>query len=67
MGIFLPILRGEQSKTSKLSEAEVLEIRRAADGGKPTGEIAIEYRISRTHVRRLARREQWGHLDEQAS
>jgi hypothetical protein len=65
--IFFPVLRGEQAKTSKLSESQVLEIRRAADGGQPTDEIAIEYQISSAHVRRLARREQWRHLDEQAS
>ena len=52
-------LRGEHHAMSTLTASQVLRIR---SDSRPTTQIATEYDISTTHVRRIKRGANWGHL-----
>lgn len=56
--------RGERCNFSKLSEAEVLEIRSLRNGGMAAALIAIKFKISKPHVWRISRLKTWSHLTE---
>ena len=54
---------GERSGTAKLTEAQVLEIRRRV-GKEPLRSLAKEYGVSHTAIRRAANGTKWGHITE---
>lgn len=56
------LLRGERSNLSKLSEADVREIRELAKTGAQR-EIAAHYGIDQSTVSDIKRRKSWAHLD----
>lgn len=59
----LPILRGSDQPTSKLTDDEVLEIRRLADQGRlPQTEIAKRFGIDQAMVSLIKSRKRWAHL-----
>jgi DNA-binding CsgD family transcriptional regulator len=57
-------VRGEQQGCSKLTAAQVIEIRAMSNGGAPASEIANLFSISAGHVRTLAKGKAWRHLTE---
>jgi hypothetical protein len=50
---------GERHANAKLTEEDVLSIRRRARLGEAFGTIAAEFGVSRTNVRYIVRREAW--------
>jgi hypothetical protein len=57
------LLRGEAVKTSKLSEADVLEIRASSEAPSAIGR---RFGINPRHVWRLRKKLQWTHIGESA-
>lgn len=55
--------RGERAWNSRLSEADVREIRMAANRGEPKKEIAARFRISKTNVSAIVSRRLWRHVE----
>ena len=55
-------IRGEASSTSKLTEADVLEIRRLLDNGHTRGSIAKQYNVSCNAIRLIHLRWNWAWL-----
>jgi len=56
------ILLGENNKSSKLTNGEVLEIRRRCAAGEIHAIIARDFGIGRREVDRIHDRTRWGHL-----
>lgn len=57
-------LRGEQVKSSKLTAAAVVSIRREyAEGGTTTYELAAKYGVSRPAIGYLLARKTWAHVE----
>jgi len=54
--------RGERHGNARLTEDQVLEIRRLADGGRAHSAIAKDMGLSRRLVSRIASRERWVYL-----
>lgn len=54
--------RGEKSGTGRLSESDVLEIRRLISDGADRGEVADAFEISCGHVRQIVTRIRWAHV-----
>lgn len=59
--------RGEGVTVSKLTEAQVLEIRRRRAAGERGVDLAREFGIGVTYCRRLANGEYWSYLNETGS
>ena len=57
------LLRGETVGTSKLTESDVLEIRRRASTGEPCSAIARDFDIGAHQARNIKNRRAWGWLD----
>lgn len=55
--------RGEQTRAAKLTEAQVLEIRRRVNS-ETLRALAAEYGVSHTAIRRAANGIKWAHLQE---
>lgn len=58
------ICRGERQGSSKLTEAQVVEIRRLFDAGYPIRLCQEEYGVTRSALFRIARRKGWSHVPE---
>jgi len=56
------IYPGSQCKTSKLIEKQVLRLRRLRTQGWTLIQLAIEFDIHYTHVRRICLRKNWRHI-----
>ena len=57
--------RGSNSKTAKLNDAQVLEIRRRLQTGLPAdkpAKLAAEYGLSRISIYNIKTRKTWGHI-----
>jgi hypothetical protein len=60
-------LRGERHPRSKLTDNKVREIRALYASGKRTAcELAKKYRVDASQVCRIARREAWAHVPDEA-
>jgi hypothetical protein len=55
-------LRGGLCGASKLTESQVLDIRRRVAAGDSQGAIAREYGVSQPAISRIMKRENWGWL-----
>jgi len=56
--------KGERNASCKVSDKEVLEIRKRYDSGEPIPSIAKDYPIQQQTVRKIAYRQQRGYLTE---
>lgn len=56
------VVFGESRSNSKLTNEDVMEIRRRYDNGESGREIAKSIGMSRWHVTQIARREAWTHI-----
>jgi hypothetical protein len=56
------VVRGERHRDAKLTEADILEIRRLGKAGMRQIDIAARFHIGQTHVSRILRRESWTHI-----
>ena len=56
------IVRGGRSNLAKLTDADVLEIRRRYAEGALQRELAAAYGIRQTNVSQIVRRQTWTHL-----
>ena len=54
--------RGALHPLARLDEAAIGEIRKLAEMGRRHADIASEFGISRQHVGKIARRENWSHV-----
>jgi hypothetical protein len=61
VGLYEPA-RGEDSGTSKLSEADVHDIRRRAAAGEMHREIAADFPVGRKAVTKIVNRQRWAHV-----
>ena len=59
------VARGERQGSAKLTEAQVLGIRRACEAGVDQRETAEAYNVSQTTVSRIHRRDIWGWLPDE--
>lgn len=59
--------RGERQGSSKLTAADVIQIRGLLKSGRRTAEIAAQFAITDNYVRVLGRRVQWAHLPEEVT
>lgn len=55
-------IRGEKCHLSKLTDLEVLEIRRMNIDGKKTSSISKKFNITTDNIRRIIRRDTWRHI-----
>jgi len=55
-------LRGQQMAQSKLTEADVRQIRQRAAGGEFHGSIAADMNVCRQNVDKIVRRKSWAHV-----
>lgn len=53
---------GSRNFGAKLTEADVLEIRRRAAGGESTNSLASEFGVKAKHLRRIVARKFWRHI-----
>lgn len=53
---------GERSGTAKLTESQVLEIRKKYSDGASTRELGSEFGVSRTHISQIVKGKKWSHL-----
>ena len=60
-------LFGARNARAKLTEANVLAIRRLAAEGRPQREIAGLFGVAQITVSRIARRERWAHVPDPTS
>jgi DNA-binding CsgD family transcriptional regulator len=58
--------RGEGNGVAKLTEREVIEIRRAGARGESQREIAARFGVSKPAIGHILRRESWTHIPEEA-
>lgn len=54
--------RGEDKPSARLTEGQVLEIREKYRAGCWPSRLAVEYRVSASHVKRVAQGKKWKHL-----
>jgi len=54
--------KGEDHGQSKLTESEVLEIRKRCDQGETLTSIAEDYPVSRSQISNIGNRKKWPHL-----
>lgn len=57
--------RGEKGNGAKLTEEDVLEIRRRAASGETQTSIAKDFSVDRTRICRIVLRKTWAHVHEQ--
>jgi hypothetical protein len=57
-----PSKRGAGNPKAKLTEAQVIEIRRRYDSGEPRRAVARDYGITRNTARLIALRQLWSHV-----
>lgn len=55
-------VRGEKHSTSKLTESDVMEIRRLLDAGESQVTVSKRYGVSQSLVSSIGRREIWTHV-----
>lgn len=55
-------LNGEKNGRSKLTEKEVIELRKLREYGLSYGQLAIKYNISKTTVIDIIKRRKWKHI-----
>lgn len=55
-------IRGEKHYNAKITRKDVREIRSASKAGVGTVELAAQYGVHRTTIRRIVRRVSWGHV-----
>jgi hypothetical protein len=53
---------GEDNGRSKLSKADVLDIRKRLARGEKASVLGVEYEIDESYVRQIERRENWKHI-----
>lgn len=58
------VQRGTRNVHARLTEAQIVEIRRLYDDGVPRATISGVYGVTRTQVVRIGRRQQWRHIPE---
>jgi len=51
--------RGERGGTAKLTEAQVLEIRRRADGGETQASLGTAFGVTQVNISHITRRRSW--------
>lgn len=56
------LVRGTGNASCKLTESDVLEIRKRAAAGESAGTIAKDYPVARTQIARIIQRERWAWL-----
>lgn len=56
------LLQGEASNLSRLTEADVLEIRRRSAAGATGYRLAKDYKMSATGIYKILHRENWKHI-----
>lgn len=56
------ILRGEDSPNSKVTEAQVIEIRKRVAGGQTMTSVGAAFGINKTTVRHIVNRRTWKHV-----
>lgn len=59
-------LKGSASPVAKLTEDQVLEIRRRRDSGEKIDDLAAEFGVSRSNIGLIGQRKTWTHLKEEA-
>jgi len=57
-----PILYGEQNPGSKLSKANVVEIRHLSSAGCSNKELATNFNVTERHVRRIISKKRWAQI-----
>jgi hypothetical protein len=55
-------LKGESHKSSKLTEKDVLDIRKRLNAGEPGSLLAVEYRVGNMTISRIRNRQTWKHI-----
>ena len=58
----LALLKGEECPNSKLTESEVIEIRRLLEEGIMGKELATRFSVSRSNISRIRLRQTWAHI-----
>lgn len=61
-----PPKRGEASHFSKLTEPQIVEIRRRRSDGETATSLASEYGVTAGQIRKIVSRQQWSHLPDQS-
>ncbi|WBK39893.1 transcriptional regulator [Rhodobacteraceae phage LS06-2018-MD07] len=56
--------RGENNSKAKLTQEQVLEIRRLLKGGKTATAIAKSYGVHQVTISRIKNGQRWGHLSD---
>ncbi len=59
---FNTVLRGLRVGSAKLTEPQVVEIRRRAAGGEPSSKLGSEYGVDSSTIRQIVRGEIWQHV-----
>lgn len=57
-------LRGENSHVAKVSESDVIEIRKRAENGEAYGVIALDYPIGRDAIKSIVYHDNWKHVKD---
>lgn len=55
--------KGEASSAAKLKEDDVREIRRRSQDGESLSSLSTAFRVGKSQVRRIIRRESWAHVE----
>ena len=58
----LALLKGEEVHSSKLTQTQVIEIRRLLEKGVMGKELAAKFGVSRSNISRIALRQTWAHI-----
>jgi DNA invertase Pin-like site-specific DNA recombinase len=56
--------KGEDRHSAKLTEDDVVEIRKLSNGGVHFKELSKEFGVSDTQIRRIVKKERWKHVRE---
>ena len=59
---FQPLIRGEQHYRAKLTESQVLEIRKRYANGEKQKILAINYEVNQSHISDIVNNKKWGWL-----
>jgi hypothetical protein len=59
---YLPVMRGEANKASKLTEDDVREIRRLHGEGATCTALAAQFDVSKVNISLIVRRKAWTHV-----
>lgn len=57
------MLRGSKHHMAKLTEPQVIEIRRRVNAGEKQKDLAVEFRMSKMAISRAVRGENWRHVE----